>query len=210
MPTQIIPNDVVINGSLRYSGGIVGGIPRSDMLQESLAAYQIPWTSWRVWNALGTNLPGTSSSDDLGLYGGTWGTNTPSIQTYDVKNVGATTLYARTTIQLPAEYVAGQTVTLRFHAGMLTTIASVSATLDVEAYLSDSESLVSGSDLCATAATTINSVSLADKDFVITPATLSPGGVLDVRIAIAVNDSGTATVVAGLIGAATLLCDIQG
>jgi hypothetical protein len=61
--------------------------------------------------------------------------------------------------------VAGETITLRLSAGMLTTVASSSCTVDVEMYLTNRESLVSGSDLCATSATTINSLTFANKDF---------------------------------------------
>lgn len=205
----MFPYGINVNGDIRYTGSFVTKIPRSDLVQDSLAAYAIPWGSWRVWNAYQTVLPGTSASDDLGLYGGTFASASPSIQTYDVKNAGAVTLYARTMLWLPPEYDAAQTVTLRFYAGMLTTVASATATIDAECYKSDNAAGI-GSDRVTTSATTINSLSLANKDFTVTSSGLSAGDILDLRVAIAINDSATATAVIGIIGAAYLLLDIRG
>ena len=203
------PGDISVPGVIYARGGIQPPLARSTLLQESLAVYKIPLTQFRVWDALQTNLPGTSATDDLGLIGGTFATASPSIQTSDLKTAGATTRYARIEIPLPVEYVAGETVVLRFHAGMITTVADTSATLDVQCYESDSEVGISA-DLCATAATTINSLVLADIDFTITATSLAPGDMLDVRIAVAVNDAGGGTAVIACIGAAALLADIKG
>ena len=183
-------------------------ITRAQHAQEDLASYFIPWGNWRVWDAFQTVLPGTSATDDLGLYGGTFATASPSIRTYDVKTL-TTTLYARTTLWLPPEYVAGETVTLRFHAGMITTVAGTSCTIDAQCYESDKESGI-GADLVTTAAQSINSLTLADKDFTVTPTTLSPGDILDLRIAISVVDAATGTAVISTVGFAALLCDIRG
>jgi len=186
-------------------------IPRTNLEQNNLESYTIPMTSWRVHDALHTLLPGTSATDDLGLIGGTFGSASPSIQTYDVKTVGATSLYARNADRfiLPPEYVAGQTVVIRLHAGMLTTVADTTATADLEVYLSDEEA-GAGADLCATAAQSINSLTLADKDFTITASGLSPGDVLDVRLALAINDAAGEVAVLGIVGAVKLLCDTRG
>lgn len=203
-------DDVLIQGNLRVTGTRTPSFNRSEFTQENLAVYPIPWTYFRVWDAVQTNLPGTAASDDLELTGGTWATGVPSIQTGDLKNAGSTTRYARFQLQLPPEYVAGETVKIRLHAGMKTTVASSAATADLEVYKSGREFLVSGSDLCTTAATTINSTTLADKDFDITATALSPGDILDVRLAILVNDSATVTAVIGCVGSAELLLDIKG
>jgi len=203
------PGDVVIPGDLRVAGTISPTRDRDEILsQQVLAPFVIPWTDWRVWDAFATNLPATPATDDLGLVGGTFGTDPPSIQTGDLSAAGATSRYARAVIVLPAEYEAGQTVVLRFHAGMLTTISDGTATLDVVAYESDEE-LGLSADLCATAAQSINSLTFADIDFTITAATLAPGDVLDVRIVIAISDTVATTAVIGCIGAAKLLCDIR-
>lgn len=202
--------DVIINGNLRVTGTRTPTFSRSEFTQENLAVYPIPWNAWRVWDAYATSLTGSGTSDDLGLVGGTWATNTPSLQTGDLKNAGSTDRYARCQVQLPPEYVAGETVTVRLHAGMLTTVASSAATVDLEIYKSNRESLVSGSDLVTTAATTINSLTFADKDFQVTSTALSPGDILDIRLKINVNDSATVTVVNGAVGSAELLLDIKG
>lgn len=184
-------------------------IERTKLALDSLKPYVIPFTDFRVWDALATLLPSAGASDDLGLIGGTFGTNTPCIETGDVKAAGAVTRYARVLVRLPAEYDDGETVTVRLKAGMVTTVADVTATIDVQAYQSDGFAGVSA-DLCATAAITINSLTQADKDFTITPTSLVAGDWLDIRITIATNDAATATVVKGRLGVATLLCDVRG
>lgn len=204
------PGDVLVLGNLQYTGSLLPGVARSGLTQDTSQSYWLPWDGFRVWDAVATNLPATPASDDLGLIGGTWGTGVPSIQTGDLKAAGSTTRYARCQFQLPPEYVTGTGLVLRLHAGMITTIAGTAATVDVEVYKSGKEFLVSGSDLCATAATSINSTTLADKDFAITGTGLVAGDQLDIRLAILVNDAATGTAVIGCIGSAEMLLTIRG
>lgn len=205
----VFDNDITVPGTAYLRGGIEPALARSNLLQDSNQVYVIPLIAFRVWDAITTNLPSAGANDDIGLVGGTWATDSPSLQSGDLKSAGATDRYARVQIPLPIEYVGGQTVTLRFRAGMLTTVADNSATLDVVAYEPDREAGI-GADLCATGATTINSVTLADKDFTITATGLNPGDMLDVRIHMAVNDAGTGTAVIAIIGSVELLCDVKG
>jgi hypothetical protein len=202
-----------VEGDLRIAGdltvdGSMPTIPRSTLQQDPLATFTIPMVHLRVWDAIGTNLPGTAANDDLGLDGGTWGTDSPCVTTGDVKTLSSTR-YARFQVQIPAEYDAGQTVTMRFHAGMKTTVADGSCTLDLVAYKSNEEAGI-GSDICNTAAQSINSLTDADKDFEITPTGLTAGDVLDCRIAVTYADTATGTAVIAQIGAIQLLCDIKG
>ncbi|HUS38547.1 MAG TPA: hypothetical protein VMX74_03815 [Pirellulales bacterium] len=202
-----------VEGDLRIAGNLTvdGTVPtmaRSNLIQNPAAKFAIPLTEFRVWDALATNLPATSATDDLGLYGGTFASASPTIATGDVKNT-TVTRYARFQCVIPVEYDAAETLTLRFSAGMQTTVASASATIDVQAYKSDREVGI-GADICATAAQSINSLTFGNKDFTITPSGLTAGDVLDVRITIYVEDSATATAVIGTIGAVDLLVDIKG
>lgn len=210
MATTTFADDVVISGTARILGGLLPSVPRTSLTQDDLRAYPVQLNDARVWDAFGTVLPTTGATDDLGLYTGTFGTGCPYIATGDLKNAGATSRYARFLLQIPAEYVTGESVTIRASAGMLTTVASTTATIDVEAYLVARDTTKSGSDLVSTSATSINSLTFANKDFVLTTSTLTPGALIDVRITIAVNDSGTGTAVTGALGALDLLCDVQG
>lgn len=203
--TMNVADNSVTNASVAATAAIA----RTKLAQDALTCYPVAFTDLRVHDSLNTDLPGTSASDDLGLYGGTFGTDGPLVRTYDVKAAGAVTLYARALVRLPAEYEGGETVQFRLSAGMKTTVSDGTATVDVEACKLDKDGGV-GSDLCATAAQSINSLTFADKDFTITATTLSPGDVLDVRFAIAVNDVATATAVIGAIGGIDLLCDVRG
>jgi len=208
---QNITGDVSISGSLRLGGTLSPALAKANILAlAELQAFPIPLTDFRVWDAMQTVLPGTPATDDLGLVGGTFGTATPSIRTEDLKAAGATNKRARVLIQLPWEYVAGQSVTLRFKAGMITTVSDTTATLDVEAFKlqADPDDAI-GSDLVSTAATTINSLTFANIDFVLTPTGLSPGDILDVRVTIAVNDGASATAVIAAFTSAKLLADVR-
>lgn len=184
-------------------------IARSKLAEDSDSVYTVPLTSMRIHDAFQTTLPGTSSGNDLGLVGGTFGSASPSLQTADLATAGATNNYARFLFTLPPEFVSTGSVTVRLHAGMLTTVADGSATVDVECYKSNKEAGI-GSDLCTTAATSANSLTLADKDFVITSSGLSAGDTLDIRIASTVTDTGSGTAVIGIIGAVQILLDIKG
>ena len=203
-----IPGDVRIEGDLNI-GGSTTGVARSNLTQDTTEPYTLRPEGWKTWDDMDTPLPSAGATDDLGIVGGTFATGSPSLQTEDLKADGATANRARRTFALPPEYDDGQTITIRLHAGMLTTIADGTATVDVEVYKCDEEAGI-GSDLCTTAATDINSVTLGDKDFVITPAGLAPGDLLDIRISTAINDGATATAVIGIIGAAKVLLDIRG
>ena len=145
----------------------------------------------------------------LALIGTTFGSTAPRITAGDCKALGATTRYARFMVELPECYEAGETVTLSLSAGVVTTVASVSCTVDVECYKIDKIGGI-GSDLCTTSATTINSLVFAAKSFTITSSGLVAGDVLDIRLTIAVNDAATATAVTPTIAAVDLLCDIKG
>jgi hypothetical protein len=205
------PGDIIVAGSIRVGERISPAIAKANILAlAELQPYVIPLTDFRVWDAMHTVLPGTPATDDLGLVGGTFGTGTPSIRTEDLKALGATNKRARVLVALPWDYVASQSVTLRFKAGMITTASDTTATLDVEAYkLQDDPDDAIGSDLVSTGATTMNSTTFADIDFVVAPSGLSPGDILDVRITIAVTDGATATAVIGGISSARLLCDVR-
>jgi hypothetical protein len=206
---HIYAGSVQVGGSLELLGS-VSGVSRESLTQENLAVYPLLPESWKVHDDLDTPLPSTPATDDLGLIGGTFGSATPSLQTEDLKAAGATTNYARRTFALPPEYQAGQTVVLRLHAGMLTTVADATALLDAQVYLADREAGVDGGDLCATAAQSCNNLVLADLDFTITATALAPGDLLDIRIATTVTDAATATAVKAIVAAVELLLDIKG
>lgn len=200
--------NVTVTGTLHATQGFVNKIARSGLLQETLAVYPVDLTHLRTWDAVQTNLPGTAATDDLGIITGTWGTDAPTLQTSDAK---ATTVTQRGLfyVMMPPEYVAAETVQIRVNAGMNTTVSDGTATVDLEVYEIDRDGAV-GSDLCATAATTINSLTFADKDFTVTATALAPGDTLVVRVTIAITDTATGTAVIGEIGAIELLCDIKG
>tara|TARA_R110000868_G_scaffold276852_1_gene536635 strand:- start:279 stop:905 length:627 start_codon:yes stop_codon:yes gene_type:complete len=203
-------DDVRISGTLAIKETGVSAQTRLTILkQDALAIFPVNMMDLRVWDAIQTNLPGTAAADDLALIGTTFGSTAPRVTAGDCKALGATSRYARFMVELPECYEAGETVTLSLSAGMVTTVASSSCTVDVECYKIDKITGI-GSDLCTTSATTINSLVFAAKAFTITPSGLTAGDVLDVRLTIACNDAATGTAVTPTIAGIDLLCDIRG
>src|SRR5437667_2427391 len=175
-------------------------------------------------NCIGFDLTGTPTSavgavsvflipispDDLAISSGAFATGLPYIHTGNLKSAGATTRYARTMFTLPPEYVPAGACQLRFASGMLTTVSHTSATIDCECYKTARNTLKTGSDLVSTNAASINSLSFVEKTFDLTASGLVAGDVLDIRVTIAVNDSGTVTVVEGAIAHAEMLLTVKG
>lgn len=184
-------------------------IRRADLVQDEVKLYNIPFTDFRVFDAITTLLPSAGASDDLGLVGGTHGSATPSLQSSDFGGTTATQK-ARLLWQLPVEYDAGETVQIMLHAGMLTTVSDTTATADLSVYKSDNEAGVDGSDLVETVALTVNSLTLADKVFTLTSSGLSPGDWLDVLLTFTGTDSGDAGVMQGIISMFAFRLDVRG
>lgn len=197
---------LVVSGSI--TAGSISAQPRTMIAQTPNAIFPIPWDSFRVWDAYATDLPGTAASDDLALVGGTFGTNAPLISAGDCKALGATTRRARFQVIVPECYQAAETLTIVMSCGMQTTVADTTCTVDIEAYKIDKITGISA-DLCATAATTMNSLVFSNKTFTITATTLSAGDVLDCRVSIACNDGATGAAVTPSIAGFDLVCDIQ-
>lgn len=202
--------DLRVSGSITVKEDGISVQTRASILkQDTLVAFPVLVTDLRVWDAFHTNLPGTAATDDLALIGGTFGTAPPTVSAGDLKAAGLTTRRARFQLQLPECYDPGETIVLSIYAGMVTTVADTSCTIDVEAYKLNKITGI-GSDICATSATTMNSLVISAKQFTITPSGLLPGDLLDVRISIACTDAATGTAVTPTIAAIDLLCDIRG
>lgn len=210
MASVRFPEDVNIAGNLQIDGSLLPGLPRASLIQTDFAEYGINPALLRIHDAFASPIS-AAANDDLGLStGGTYGTDAPYITAGDLKAAGATTRYARFLFTLPPEYVAGQSVRIVAHAGMVTTVADTSCTLDFEAYKLDLDAAVGGSDLVSTAAQSINSTSFAVKNYEVTSAGLSAGDVLDIRVAVACTDAATGTAVIPAIAHLAMALDIKG
>ena len=210
-PTNF-PGDVVVPGDMRLTGSITPAMSKANVLAiASLQAFTVPMSMWREDDNYATPLPVTPIADDnLGLVSGTFGTNAPSLQTLDSGgNAAVKTYKARAEIPLPWNYVAGNPVSIRCHAGMKTVVADQTCTLDVEVYKSDEDGTSTG-DLYAGAALSINSITFIDKDFSLTATSLNPGDLLDVVLTVSIDDNGDANPgITGVIGSVQLLSDVR-
>ncbi len=194
----------IVNADVHASAGIV----RSKLAQDALAIYTVPLTAMRIWDAQDANLPDTAAADDMALVSGTFGTACPTLQGVDFQSTTSDEK-SRFQFALPAEYDDGETVTLRLGCAMLQNISDTSCDVDVECFLSDRDGAV-GSDICATVAQSINSVTPADQDFTITPTGLVPGDLLDIRLAFVGTDGSGSSPVIPEISQVEFLLDIKG
>lgn len=165
--------------------------------------YPIPLTDARIHDAMDDFLPDTAAQDDMAIITGTPGTDAPTLQGVDF---GGTTSDERASFEviLPTDYVAGQSVTVQVRAAMLTTVADTSCTVDVEAFETDGNGAV-GSDLCATAAQSMNSLTPANLNFTITPTGLAAGDHLIIRLSFAGTDGTDAGAMIPEISAVNLI-----
>lgn len=184
-------------------------IATSQLAQRAFQKAPVLFSSMRVWDAMHTPAVGTPASDDLGIVTGTPGTDAPMLSSGDLKSAGATTRKVAFEIEVPDDYDDGQTFQMRFTAAMETTVADTSATIDLEVYKPDGTGAV-GSDLCTTAAQSINSLTPADKDFVIDETGIDPGDKLICIVSVAVNDAATGTAVTAAIYNVVRRCDTRG
>jgi len=197
-------------GVLRRKGFTVDRAPTPDFNERvptvrntSLAHYlcggPVPVTEFRVHDALGLLLPDTPANDDLGIASGSFGTSAPYLTTGDVKAAGCTR-YARVLRPVMGKPNI-QTAKVRVNAGMVTTVADGSAKVDVQAYRQAAPAV----DLCQTAEQSINSLTAADKDFVLDVSNLAKNDVLDIRIKVVVADTATETAVIAVINQVQLV-----
>lgn len=167
-------------------------------------AFPLNLVEARVWDALDDPSPPTAAADDMAIITGTPGTDAPTLQGADFKTTSPTEKVGFI-VTLPDNYIAGEVVTIRVAAGMITTVANGTATVDVNAYEFDGAGAV-GSDLCATDAQSMNSLTKANLDFTITPTTLAAGDQLAIILTFGGADSGTGTAVIPEISGISLRC----
>lgn len=201
----ILPDGSITNSVIATTAAI----ETSKLEQRVLQAFPVKLTDLRVWDAMSTLLPSAAANDDLGLIVGTFGTDSPLVNANDLKAAGATTRRARLLLPVPQNYDDGATIQLRLRCATETTVSDGTCTVDVEVYKGDGTGAV-GSDLCTTAAQSINSLTPANVDFTISASGVDPGDLLDVRVSVACNDTATATAVTPTIYSITLLCDTRG
>lgn len=178
---------------------------RATWSQEDAVVYPVPLTDLRTWDDLAVNIPATAANDDLALITGTAGSAAPQVEGADF---GETTEAKNTAFmfELPPEYVAGETITLRVRAKMKV-IADDVCQLDAEVYRQAAPTV----DVCATAIQSINSAVAADIDFTITPTDCVAGDLLNVILYVTGTDASTSDPnVTAVIERIEMLLDIKG
>lgn len=188
---------------------ILGSIARTALTEDALAEYGIPLASLQA-TGTGAQLGASAGtpSGAMGLTIGTHGSATPKVVGEAASN-NSKTNYSRFQFVLPAEYVTGGDIKLGVYCRTGGELA-VSSTIDAECFLSDDEAGVTGSDLCATAAQSINTATWAEKLFTITGTSRVAGDVLDIELTGVANDTGGTANKAIEIGRVSMYLDIKG
>ncbi len=202
--TTYYVNEGLATSSAFVAGGTLGSIARATLVADT-GTFPIPVTEFRSSTALQTPT-GSASTSVLGLVDNTFGTGAPTLETTDLKTAGLTSPKARFLFAVPKEYVAAGNFTVTINAGMKTTVADTTATVDCECVRQAAPTV----DICATAAQSINSLTAADKTFTLTGTSIVPGDILDVRLTVAVTDASGGTAVIGKINSVTLTASIKG
>lgn len=184
------------------------GFERTQMALVTLDEFPHSIQGWKKFDSIDANLPAAATGSYLGCITGTFGTAANQLQSSDSKNT-TVTQKARRQEPMPNHFVDGTaTSKYRIHAGMKTTVANGSATVDLSIYKIEDDGTV-GSDLVSTSAQSINSLTDNDFDFSFDSSGLAPGDLLDIQITVAITDSATGTAVIGLVRKTTLLCNVQ-
>jgi len=171
------------------------------------ATTRIPLINCRVWDAVMTGIPTSAATDDIGITAGTWATAAPKLTGGDVKATSSSR-FTRFQYVIPEGFdVLSPSLTLRINCGMETTVSDTSCTIDAVVY--ENVLSVIGSDLCTTAAQSMNSLTASNKDFTIASAGLVAGDILDVRLNITYVDAATATAVTPAIFGVSLVSSVR-
>lgn len=186
--SQTNVGDMSVIGRVTATSGFSGPNVRTDRVTETDLEFELPIQAFRVWDAYQTLL-GTGAADDMGIITGTFGSGTPYLSSGELNASGALTRYARLMFQIPYHFVGAQDFRLRLVAGMVTSVASVSATIDAEIRVSNGIGGINGSDIVTTSATSVNTVGATTNDFLCTGSGLERGQMLDLRITSATNSA---------------------
>lgn len=186
-------------------------LARSGIVQEDAKIYGIP-LDWLRTTITGQPL-GATAGTPAGAFGityGTHGTASPLV-VGEAASGNSKTDKARFLFPLPPEYVSGETVTVRVRCKEAVGVATVSTSIDCEAYESNKDGVPGGSptDLCETAAQDVTNA-YGNKDFVITPTDLVAGDMLDIELTGVTNDTGGTVGTVLTISSVELLLDIKG
>lgn len=169
----------------------------------SVVPITIPVTRWTKTDGVTVN-PVTAATTNHGLILGTDGTNFPHLETIDGKAATTAVVSRIASFPLPANYVAGAAITIRIRCGMKTTVSDTTATVGLNVYSNAGTAQSGSADLNTTSAQSCNSLTAADKDFVITPTGLVAGQDLHIKLTQTITDGATGTAVIGTITHAEL------
>lgn len=155
----------------------------SSLFTTTLRPYAVPLNELRIWNDFDSFLPETAATDDLGFTEGTYATSAPSLTSIDFK-AASTEAFGRVQVPVPADYVAGQPITVVLNV-TADSDASVGQAVDVVVVRTAAPS----TDICATGDLNVDGYTADDVTFTITPTNVVPGDILDIRIEVDAEDS---------------------
>lgn len=196
-----VTGGVDVTGALTVSttAAVTGNVTGSAALTYVDHTIGVDFSTFRIHDNIDAFLDqAAADDDDLTLIQGTFGTNATTVETIDCGGLADTTQYAAFWFVVPPTYPAGATVTVKANAGMVTTVADQSATLDFECYVPDyaNEDASVSTDLITTAAQSVNFTTFADYSYTLDDDAsgyeLDAGTVVQCRVTALCDDDGDA------------------
>lgn len=161
-----------------------------------------------VFNEDGTEVDATGATGEFAKSAGGFGSGTLELLGQQASGVTKTdTLMIALTVPdnfQKAAYSTGSKALKIKIKHKTDPVATTTASIDVEAYESDGEGGISGSDIVTTTAITHNSLTWTEHEFTITPTNLEPGDDILILIQTIVDDASGATNARSHIGKITL------
>lgn len=205
MSANSVDSDQYVDGSIDAAHFTNASITRARLIQDDLKAYPIALSTFMGVDG----APMAVSEDSSDLYRSV-GSNIHSLfgrtPTTTTEAAAAVTQFA-----LPAEYVSGETITVRIKSQFINASGADSSRdsfTDLSVYKQAGGAI--GSDICATAAQSPTADDTYETfDFTVTPTGLVAGDILNLLITLSCKaDDGNPTQMQ--IGEVIVLCDVKG
>ena len=183
----VVAGDLVVDGlsallpKLCVANDNIASVERSQFLATTVKQV-VNWRDFASWSSFPSSLPSsvtksTDDANDFTIVGGTFGTETPCLETDDVSGVGSVKYLSLFYASLPHSYVSGSDITLCMSCGMKSAGASEGASVSMNAFRSNGESghLAFGKDGVGGESEFVNNARVRTVKQVIDETNVAPG-----------------------------------
>lgn len=177
-------------------------LKRSEAFTETSQKLRVPLLHFRTNAGAAMAATTPAAAGEFAVVSGTYGVGGTKLQG-EAASGNTKTSYAKATVALPINYVAGSDFTIVIKH-RVSVVLNTTANLVPQCYLSNGQGGVTGSNQVTTGAVTNNTASWVESTFSVTGTGFSPGDELDVYIRHIADDSGGANSGKGEVGSVYL------